>query len=226
MTDTPPPDPGTEPPVVPDDPGALAPPRRPRRSPGLLAAVVVLVACVVVGLVLFGPAESGSDRAADPRTTPSGRPDPTIILPGRDDPQPAPPFSVVDFKGKQRTLESFRGRPLVLNFWASWCVPCKAEMPAFERLYRTYGGRVQFLGIASGDTEAAARAFATERDITYPLALDRDDSVSASYSLFGLPSTYFVDADGVVVDSRAGEMSEAELNRKLRELFPKATRER
>lgn len=226
MTDTPPPDPGAEPSSAPDEIGTPGSEPRPRRSPGLVVAVVVLVACVVVGLVLFGPARSGSERSAGPKARPSGRPDPTIVLPGRDSPQPAPPFSVVDFRGRKRTLESFRGKPLVLNFWASWCVPCRAEMPAFEKTYRAYDGRVQFLGIASGDTEGKARAFAAERDVTYPLALDGDDSISRAYSLFGLPSTYFVDADGVVVDSRAGEMSETELNRKLRELFPKATREK
>jgi len=125
----------------------------------------------------------------------------------------APDFTLETLDGSELTLSDLRGHPVLLNLWASWCLPCRVEMPAIERVYQRHrdaGLVVVGLNVTSQDSEAAARAFAEEFGLTFPIALDRDGAASARYELMGLPSTYFIDRAGII---RAviigGPMSEA-----------------
>ena len=113
------------------------------------------------------------------------------------------------------SLSQFRGRPVVLNFWASWCVPCRREMPAFEAAHRRLGSRVVFLGVNHQDALRAALKFLTETGVTYPSGYDPDGGVARKYGLFGLPTTIFVSPDGKVVARRTGETTADELQRKI-----------
>ena len=135
----------------------------------------------------------------------------------------APDFTLDTLDGGTVTLSELRGRAVLLNFWASWCLPCRTEMPAIERVHQRLndqGLAVIGLNVTSQDTEAAARAFAQEYGLTFPIALDREGRASAQYDLMGLPSTYFIDRDGVVREVIVGgPMSEAVMLAKLEALL-------
>ena len=116
--------------------------------------------------------------------------------------------------GKLRSLSEWRGRPLVLNFWASWCAPCRREAPLLAEVGRS--GRAQVVGVLSNETdEARARAFVREYGLTYPNLLDSDLKATAAYGLTGIPHTVFIDAGGVVREVRRGELSADDLRRAL-----------
>lgn len=127
---------------------------------------------------------------------------------------PAPDFTVYTQDGQAVKLSDYKGKPLVLNFWASWCGPCKSEMPAFQAAYEELGGEVQFLmvNLTSGyETMDTATAFLAESGYTFPVLFDTQRSGAAVYSVASIPATYFIDADGNIVASHIGAMSEATL---------------
>ncbi len=101
---------------------------------------------------------------------------------------------------------------MVLNFWASWCQPCRYEMPAFEAIWQEYRDQgVVFVGVAVSDFEEDARAFSEEVGVTYPLGLDIEDKVANSYHITAMPTTYFIDRDGNVARKRTGYANEGVL---------------
>jgi len=135
----------------------------------------------------------------------------------------APDFTLDTLAGGQISLSELRGRPVMLNLWASWCLPCKVEMPAIERVYERHredGLVVVGLNVTSQDSETQARAFVEEVGLTFPIALDRDGSVSKDYELMGLPSTYFIDREGIVRDVIiGGPISEAVMLSEIQSLL-------
>lgn len=134
---------------------------------------------------------------------------------------PAAPFSIAGVQppGATVTLRSFRGRPLVINFWASWCVPCRTEMPLLEAAYRQHHRDVAFVGIDVNDTTQAARAFLAQVGVTYPVGADPDNRVTARYGTYGLPTTVFVSSAGVVVGRSIGQLHATTLRRDLQQAF-------
>lgn len=195
-----------------------------RRSRGALIGIVVLAVLVVVliGFVVFGPASDSARDASSQTTAPrepagGGIPEPKINFDAID-PVAAPEFSLTGFDGETITNSTFHGKPLVVNFWASWCGPCRAEMPAFNEVFNELDDKVGFLGVAWEDTEPAAREFAAEREIGYPLAMDTA-GLGDELDFFGLPSTYLIDADGLIVDARFGELSKTQLLDLIAERF-------
>ena len=130
----------------------------------------------------------------------------------------AAPF--VDVGGKAHALGEFQGRIVVVNFWATWCVPCREEMPAFSRLHERWKARgVQFVGLARDDPAKVAR-FAAEVPVSYPLWVGDEAAGELSRRLGNrlgvLPHTVILDRDARVLDSRVGPYSEADLEAKLR----------
>lgn len=124
----------------------------------------------------------------------------------------APSFALTNLDGKRLVLDELRGRAVVLNFWASWCVPCRSEMPHFEKVHRAYQDRgVVFVGAAVEDDLLSARSFASALGITYPLGLDEGGAIARDYQLVGLPSTMFISRDGMLARRWAGIMSEEQL---------------
>ena len=103
-------------------------------------------------------------------------------------------------------------RPTVVNLWASWCGPCKEEMPAVQRFARSTPG-VRVVGVAIDDAPDAARQFAREVGVTFPLGVDQDDRVGDAYGVTGLPTTLFLDRQGRLAATWAGPVTEAELTR-------------
>ena len=111
--------------------------------------------------------------------------------------RPAPPFALTPVGGGLPvTLESLRGKPVVLNFWVTWCMPCLQEHPALVRAARAMGDDVQFLGVVYEDDEARVRSFLAERGRAYPSLLDDGTRTAIAYGVAGVPETYFIDAAG------------------------------
>ena len=147
---------------------------------------------------------------------------------GAPPPSPREGFSAPDFTldllgGGQVQLSELRGQPVMINLWASWCPPCRAEMPAIEKVYRAYKDRgLVVLGVNTTfqDNEADAAAFVREFGLTFLIPLDRDGSVSKRYQLRGLPSTFFVDRNGIIRSVVVGgPMSEALIQSKVEGLL-------
>lgn len=116
-------------------------------------------------------------------------------------------------------VADFRGKPLVINFWASWCVPCLAEMPGFDRVYRTRQDSVAFLGVNLADDRIGATAVVEQTGVTYHLAADPDGNAFTALGGFGMPTTIFVDADGRVVELYTGELTAEELEARIERYF-------
>lgn len=125
--------------------------------------------------------------------------------------QPAPDFSVQIIGGKRVSLQNFRGKPLVVNFWASWCPSCREEMPALANVASRYGNRVRFLGIIFQDTEANAIAFEKQAKIPYKSALDPGGKAAAVYKISGVPETFVIDSKGRLRYSWIGAIDEKRL---------------
>jgi thiol-disulfide isomerase/thioredoxin len=118
--------------------------------------------------------------------------------------------------------EDLRGRPLVLNVWASWCVPCRKEMPAFQSVYQRARGVVGFLGVDYLDEVDAARRLAADTGVTYPLAADPKGSEVAKFGVTALPTTLFLSADGVLRGRRFGELDADRLRAAIRSYLGQA----
>lgn len=120
-------------------------------------------------------------------------------------------FTMTDKNGNEVKLSNFLGKPIVLNFWASWCGPCQMEMPDFEEMYKTYGEDIQFLMVnmtdGSQETVGSATQFIMEKGYTFPVYYDTKMEGAYYYSVYSLPTTYFIDAEGYVTASNKGMIS-------------------
>lgn len=133
---------------------------------------------------------------------------------------PAPDFTLHTFDGQQITLSDLLGHVVVINFWASWCPPCREEAPYLESSWRKYKDQgVFFLGVDYVDTETIARAYMAEFDITYPNGPDIGTRIAQDYRIQGVPETFFVGKDGALRGVKVGPLFPPELDEKLAELL-------
>jgi cytochrome c biogenesis protein CcmG/thiol:disulfide interchange protein DsbE len=139
---------------------------------------------------------------------------------------PAPNFSLAMLRpqGSQRVLSlaDFQGKPVVLNFWASWCAPCKEEMPLLQRAWQqeqAQGKDVVFLGIDFQEAGSDAESFLQLHTITYPVVLDTDGAVAMKYGITGLPQTIFINRHGTVVSKVPGELTSKTLSSNLQAIL-------
>lgn len=139
-------------------------------------------------------------------------PAPMSVALARGQRPPAPDFRLPHFTGGTLALSDLRGRTVVLNFWASWCTPCRDEMPLLQRAWRTYGERgVTVVGINIHDRETDARRFLVQTGIGYPSVRDPDGSVGRLYGITGLPETFFISRTGRVTGRFPGAVVEWEV---------------
>lgn len=137
--------------------------------------------------------------------------------------QEAPPFTLRALdSGMRVSTEQLKGRPLVINFWASWCGPCKMEHPVLEWGAREFGQQAQFLGIVFEDTEDNARRFLSQMGASFPQLIDVNSSVAVGYGVAGVPETYFIDARGIIQGKHVGPIDPQSLAERIRELSASA----
>lgn len=151
-------------------------------------------------LVVFGGiAAARAEEAATPEPTPEPAP---TQAPERQ-PMMAPEFTVQDMEGNEVKLSDMRGRPVVVNFWASWCPPCKYEMPEFEQVYQEIGEDVVFLMVDMVDGQRETREkgakYIEDEGYTFPVYFDIDQQTAITYGVMSIPTTYFIDAEGYLI---------------------------
>ena len=168
------------------------------------AALVVIGVLALTALLALGLTN---------RSSPTGRSGATRIH------KPAPPINISLYNGGGISPERYAGKPVVVNFWASWCGPCRQEAPLFERLWREYGERgVVFIGVNIQDAHADARAYLSEFGITYPNGYDEGGRISVDYGVIGIPVTFFINREGIVERRWVGAVREAKLRLWIDEL--------
>jgi len=131
--------------------------------------------------------------------------------------RPAPGFSLRPVGGGTPVgLAELRGQPAVVNFWATWCVPCYQEHGVLTRAARALEGRARFVGVVYEDAEENVQDFAREHGASYPSLVDPDGRTAIAYGIFGVPETYFLDANGTVVSKHIGPLDDERLAAELR----------
>jgi cytochrome c biogenesis protein CcmG/thiol:disulfide interchange protein DsbE len=113
--------------------------------------------------------------------------------------QPAPGFTLESITGEQVSLADLKGRPIILNFWATWCPPCREEMPYLQDVHDRYQDQgLQVIGVNVGESNVAVRSFLSSVGATFPTLLDKDENVQTAYKIIPLPTTFFIDRHGVL----------------------------
>lgn len=169
-------------------------PRFPKRLAESTGAHKLLGAALVAALVVAGFAVFSMGRSTD---LGAGSGAEEVVL--------------IDFEGDEFSLQDYEGSPVVMNFWASWCPSCVAEMPAFERVHQDIGDEVVFLGIDQRDSRGPAEALAKETGVTYRLVEDPNGRLFDAFGGVGMPTTVFILDDGEVADVVVGQLTEAQL---------------
>ena len=167
---------------------------------------------VLAGAVLVGAAVAAAVTTDDSLSKVPG----TLRLSGE-----AKTFSLDDVRpGRPAvSLEALRGKPVVLNFFASWCGPCVREMPALQAMSERYKGRVHFVGVTFNDGRDAAKGVLERTGVTYPAAFDPKSDVASDYVIRVMPTTFFIAADGTLLERKDGELSELQLRTTVDRLF-------
>ena len=152
------------------DLGEVEPERRSRLHRVLTVAIPALV---IVGLLAYG-----------------------LLRPAPEGPGGAPEFELTRLDGETLSDDDLRGRPVVLNFWASWCIPCREEMPAFQKMWERYrDDGLQIVGVNVQDSREAAAQFVDQLGVTYPNVFDGDEELARKLDVLGLPQTFFITSD-------------------------------
>jgi cytochrome c biogenesis protein CcmG, thiol:disulfide interchange protein DsbE len=133
--------------------------------------------------------------------------------------RPAPTFAIPLLDGKPFDLAANRGKPVLVNFWASWCIPCEDEAAVLEQGSRQYRDRVTFIGVNVQDTEPNAREFLRRFAVTYPNGMDTSGAIAVDYGMSGVPESYFVDRNGQLVRKWQGPLDADRLRSYLDELL-------
>lgn len=177
-------------------------PKPPRSVPLRYILLPLLLAMVAGLLALLYYVLSQSGQLAG--FSPGINLEPTLI---RQDNRPAPDFTLTLSDGRVVRLSDFRGRPVVINFWASWCAPCRAEAPTLEEAQKRYAERgVVILGINLWDTEEAAAEFRKVYGQTYPSGPDSRGKIAIEYGVSGIPETFFITPDGMIAAKFVGPL--------------------
>jgi peroxiredoxin len=159
-------------------------------------AVVVLIALLGVAIV----------QAMDKKAEPENVSQEAANMGGLKVGAKAPDFELKTLSGDAVKLSDLKGKKVMLNFWATWCPPCKAEMPAMEEFHKEAGDEVVILAV-NIDPHLDVKAFVDENGITFPIPLDTEDKVNETYQVLSIPTTYFIDTKGNIGNKFIGAMN-------------------
>jgi len=170
------------------------------------ALLLLLLTALLVGCA--------TQPAATPHSSPRARSAPPRVGAKAYD------FALNDLQGNPVLLSDFRGKSVMVNFWAVWCGPCRYEIPAMVQLHRELQGQgFEILAVNVGDSPDKAASFAEQYGITFPVLLDRSAKVAVAYSVNAIPTSVFVDGSGIVRAVRVGALTESNLRRQVYELM-------
>ena len=187
--------------------GRIAAAKRQKRKGWLKWGGIAVIGIVaLVGLVSLVP-------------DPADSPDAATAVGSAAVGSPAPAVDMVAFNGDPVALSQFEGTPVVLNFWATWCPFCVAEMPDFEKVNQAAGGQVQFIGVNLQDDAGAADDLVGETGVTYLLTRDPRGVVYSAFGGVAMPTTVFIGADGIVDEIVTGALTEGQLSNKVVQHF-------
>ena len=162
----------------------------------------------IVALCLLGIYAAGRRTAQKPKTTTSGN--------------LAPDFTVTDINGKKLTLSDYRGKVVLLTFWATWCAPCRAEIPHFVEMQQKYGPQgFQIVGISMDDDVKPVKAFYQEYKMNYPVAVGDDKLAESFGGVLGLPVSFIIDRDGRIVKKFIGATEVSVFDKEVADLLSK-----
>lgn len=133
---------------------------------------------------------------------------------------PAPAFTLTSVTGEPVDLAALRGQPVVLNFWATWCPPCRAELPELQAASERLAGQVAVVGVNQVEPAAQVADFAQRLGLTFTIPLDERGQVSHAYGVRSLPTTFFIDRTGVIRHIQSGALNEATLVQALESIYP------
>jgi cytochrome c biogenesis protein CcmG, thiol:disulfide interchange protein DsbE len=174
----------------------------------LSVAIVTAGAAILLAIVLFGRSHGGDIHA------------PALRLPPPAERSAAPPFTETSLAGRRVSLAAYRGKPVVINFFAAWCYPCRQEAPEFVRLHRRFGNRIGLVSVAvRTDHRSALDDFVQAHDMTWPVVWDRSGSLIGPYRIGGQPITYLIDPQGRVVFRILGQTTEGRIGGVLDKLL-------
>lgn len=200
-----------------------APPPQHRRRPVVWIGAVVVAALVAVAVWVIGTGDD-QPQAASTQAALEGAPSLQDLAEQAESPSSddaAPDFSVPTADGEAFTLSrhlAADGRPVILNLWASWCFPCRAEMPAIDDFAASHP-EIAVVGVAVQDDVVAAEEFAEELGVSYIIGFDEKDEVNDGYRPLGLPATFFIAPDGTVVKRHFGTVTAESLAEDVAALF-------
>jgi len=199
--------------------GERLPPSQPRQGPGLIRNIItaVIVGAVIVGAVWYfdRPGSAISSQAVRVTASASG------VAPrvGKE----APDFQVTGTDGQPYQLSQFRGQPVWLSFWATWCPPCRAENPDIQSVYEANRDQgLVVLALSIGEDGDTVRNYASRVGLTYTMGLDQTTEVAALYRIAGIPTHFFIDRNGIIREWRIGGLSKKVMEKKVQEIVASA----
>ena len=188
----------------------------------LIIIAVLFVAALIVSVKIYGRLSEKTDPPANTLSQSVSEKNNSDTAEGNssenaesDNVEKAADFYAFDLNGNKVTLDEKIGKPVVVNFWATWCPPCKAELPHFEKLYKELGGEVEFMMVDMTDGERETvndvKDFVEENGYTFPVYCDSDQNAAMTYSVYSIPVTLFIDKEGNLSDMRIGVLDEETL---------------
>ena len=177
-----------------------------------------LLAVALLGLLVAQGCGFAAQDITQERTP--GPPAPTRLPPAPEIGRLAPDFTLIDLKGNEVTLSDFRGKTVFLNFWATWCPACRAEMPEIEAVYQEYKDKgVVVIGVDILEPEDVVRQFVEQGGYSWTFVLDATGVVSDDYRIAAIPTSFFIDREGIIQAVNIGAMTKRAMEVKLAEVM-------
>ena len=191
----------------------------PRPRPGALRNIIATLAvgAVIVGLVWFFDNPNAATSQSITLTAAATGPAPRVD-------KPAPDFRVTTLDGQVLQLSDFRGQPVWISFWATWCPPCRAENPDIQATYEKYKDQgLVIVALSIGESTDTVRNYVARTGLTYTIGLDQGTDIAAQYRIVGIPTHFFVDRDGIIREWRIGSMSKGTMEKKVGQIMASST---